>query len=358
MTLGTVDAPATIFDERVTLAPGYQASRVIRGGWQLAGDHGPVDEASLDADFLAAYDAGLTAFDCADIYTGVEERIGAFRASTLSKYGAERLARLKVHTKFVPDLDVLPRIDKAYVRGVIERSLRRLRQERLDIVQFHWWDYAAPRFVETALWLKDLQAEGKIDLIGATNFDTAHLEAMIAAGVPVKTLQVQYSLLDDRPAGAITAACQRLGVTLLCYGSLAGGFLGERWLGAAEPKTLTNRSLIKYKLIIDDWGGWALFQALLAALAQVAARHGVTISAIAARHVLDRPAVGAVIIGARTGEHLARTVAIGRVALTAEDRAEIDAILAQSRPLAGDVYTLERDRTGRHGAVMKYNLNG
>jgi aryl-alcohol dehydrogenase-like predicted oxidoreductase len=349
---------AATFDERVTLAPGYQASRVIRGGWQLAGDHGPVDEASLDADFLAAYDAGLTAFDCADIYTGVEERIGAFRAATSAKYGAERLARLKVHTKFVPDLDVLPRIDKAYVRGVIERSLRRLRQERLDIVQFHWWDYAAPRIVETALWLKDLQAEGKIDLIGATNFDTAHLEAMIAAGVPVKTLQVQYSLLDHRPAGAMAAACQRLGVTLLCYGSLAGGFLGERWLGAPEPETLTNRSLIKYKLIIDDWGGWALFQALLATLARVAARHGVTISGIAARHVLDRPAVGAVIIGARTGEHLARTVAIGRVALTAEDRAEIDAVLAQSRPLAGDVYTLERDRTGRHGSVMKYNLNG
>jgi aryl-alcohol dehydrogenase-like predicted oxidoreductase len=351
-------APTATLGERFALAPGYEISRVIRGGWQLAGDHGPVDEAALDADFLAAYDAGVTAFDCADIYTGVEARIGAFRAATLAKHGAARLSRLKVHTKFVPDLAILSRIDRAYVRGIIERSLTRLSQERLDLVQFHWWDYAIPGFEQTALWLRELRDEGKIDLIGATNLDTPHLEALLRAGVPVKTLQVQYSLLDARPAGAMTAACQRLGVSLLCYGALAGGFLGERWLGAPEPETLTNRSLIKYKLIIDDWGGWALFQTLLETLARVAARHGVTISAIAARHVLDRPAVGAVIIGARTGEHLARTVAIGGVALTGEDRAEIDAVLARGRPLAGDVYSLERDRTGRHGAVMKYNLNG
>ncbi len=345
------------FDERTVLAPGYEISRVIRGGWQLAGDHGPVDHAALDDDFLAAYDGGVTTFDCADIYTGVEERIGDFRAAVAARFGAGRLARLKVHTKFVPDLAILPTIDRAYVRSIIERSLRRLRVERLDLVQFHWWDYAVPGCEQTALWLAELQAEGKIDLIGGTNFDTPRLEALVAAGVPVKTLQVQYSLLDTRPEAAMVAACGRLGVRLLCYGALAGGFLSERWLGAPEPEALTNRSLIKYRLIIEDIGGWALFQDLLRALAAVAARHGVTIPAVAARHVLDRPGVAAVIIGARGGDHLAATLAIGALRLTDRDRADIDAVLARRAPLAGDVYALERDRAGRHGAVMKYNLN-
>ena len=56
------------FAETAELAPGYAISRVIRGGWQLAGGHGAVDQATVEADLMAYYDAGITTFDCADIY--------------------------------------------------------------------------------------------------------------------------------------------------------------------------------------------------------------------------------------------------------------------------------------------------
>ena len=56
--------------------------------------------------------------------------------------------------------------------------------ERLDLVQFHWWDYTVPGAVETALMLKELQQEGKIDRIGGTNFDTAHTRASSMRGCP------------------------------------------------------------------------------------------------------------------------------------------------------------------------------
>lgn len=346
------------FTERTELAPSYSISRVIRGGWQLAGGHGAVDRAAVEGDLLAYYQAGITTFDCADIYTGVEEMIGAFRAGVTARLGLEALRELKVHTKFVPDLAILPTIDRAYVRSIIERSLTRLRTERLDLVQFHWWDYAAPRWVETAQWLTELQAEGKIDLIGATNFDTAHVETMVGAGVPLRSLQVQYSLLDHRPGGAMAEACRRLGVQFLCYGSIAGGFLSERWLGQADPAgTLENRSLVKYRLIIDEFGGWPLFQELLTTLHDVAGRLGTSISAVAARHVLDQPGVAAVIVGARDRRHLADTLAIGATQFGDDDRARIDAVLARRQGPGGDVYDLERDRSGRHGAIMKYNLN-
>ena len=91
---------------RLTLRPGYTISRVIRGGWQLAGGHGPVDRAAAVDDLLAAYDAGITTFDCADIYTGVEELYGQFRARLLNERGAEAASRLRIHTKLVPDLDI------------------------------------------------------------------------------------------------------------------------------------------------------------------------------------------------------------------------------------------------------------
>jgi aryl-alcohol dehydrogenase-like predicted oxidoreductase len=344
--------------ELFDLKPDYRISRVIRGGWQLAGGHGPVDRQAAVEDLAAFYQAGIITFDCADIYTGVEELIGEFRAKQRDRHGAAALARLKVHTKFVPDLDMLPRMTRGYVQSIIDRSLARLKLDRLDLVQFHWWDYAVPGCIETALWLADLQRAGKIDLIGGTNFDTPHVEALVAAGVPLKTLQVQYSVLDQRPENGLVAACRRLGIHLLCYGSVAGGFLGEAWLGRPEPTGhLEHRSLVKYKLIIDDFGGWSLFQELLGALQRVGQRHGVGIAAAASRYVLEKPAVAAVIIGARHRNHLPENVKVGALRLTGQDIAEIDAIVDRSRGPDGDTYVLERDRHGRHGAIMHYNLN-
>lgn len=345
------------FDERAELAPGYGISRVIRGGWQLAGDHGEVARDAVSDDLAAFYDAGITTFDCADIYTGVEAMYGDFRAALLQKRGAEALRRLRIHTKYVPDLDALPTLTAADVRRTIDRSLQRLRMDRLDLVQFHWWDYAQPRWREAAQTLVALQAEGKIALVGGTNFDSAHVQALAEAGVRFASLQVQYSLLDRRPAAGLADACAALGTQLLCYGTLAGGFLSDAWLRRPEPAgALANRSLVKYRLIIDEFGGWALFQTLLATLRAVADRHGSSIAAVASRWVLDRANVAAVIVGARHAGHLPATLAIGSFRLTADDHAAIDAVLAQAQGPHGEVYALERDRSGRHGSIMKYHL--
>jgi aryl-alcohol dehydrogenase-like predicted oxidoreductase len=177
--------------QRITIAPGYEISRVIRGGWQLAGGHGTIDADSAVEDMIAFADAGITTFDCADIYTGVEELIGRFRLAYKNLRGAEALARIRVHTKFVPDLTVLPVISKAYVESVIDTSRQRLNLDCLDLVQFHWWGYDIPGWLETAGWLKELHQAGKIEKISGTNFDSDHIEAIIASGVPFTSLQLQ-----------------------------------------------------------------------------------------------------------------------------------------------------------------------
>ena len=344
--------------QRITLSPGYEISRVIRGGWQLSASHSQAVSGDPVGDMIAFADAGITTFDCADIYTGVEEAIGAFRARYRDLRGAEALSRIRVHTKFVPDLAALPKIDKTYVERVIDTSLKRLGMERLDIVQFHWWNYDVSRWLETAGWLEELRKEGKILRVGGTNFDTAHLMAMREAGVPMSSMQVQYSLLDRRPEKTLMKAAQENGVAIFCYGTVAGGFLGGRWLGAPEPQApLENRSLVKYKLIIDEFGGWDLFQDLLRALDAIARKHGTDIASVASAAVLARPGVSAVIVGARNRAHLVSNLRVASLDLDAEDRAAIEAVLARSQPLEGDVYALERDTTGRHGSIMKYNLN-
>ena len=345
--------------ERRELAPGYQISRLIRGGWQLAGGHGPVDRARAIEDMAVFVDRGVTTFDCADIYTGAEEMIGEFRARYEQERGKDALRSLKVHTKFVPDWDRLPSLDRSYVEGIIDRSLRRLKADRLDLVQFHWWNYAAPGVVEAALILRDLQRAGKIDRIGGTNFDTPHTKAMIDAGVLLVSMQIQYSLLDPRAENGLAQLALTRGFGLLCYGTLAGGFLTNAWLGKPEPAdgTLTNRGLIKYKLIIDDFGGWDLFQELLRTMDGIAQRHGVNIAAVAGRWMLDRPAVAGIIVGARYADHLADDLKIFDFRLEGTDVAAIEQVLAKRQGPLSDTFELERDRDGRHGRIMKYNLN-
>lgn len=344
--------------ETAELRPGYAISRVIRGNWQLAGGHGAVTREGALAALEAAFDAGMTTFDCADIYTGVEELIGAFRARLRERRGEEAVKVLKIHTKLVPDLDRLGTLTRQDVAAIVDRSLRRLAVERLDLVQFHWWDYGVPGALEALLWLDELRRAGKVQHVGGTNFDTPHTRAMLDAGVPLLAMQTQYSLLDARPENGLADVCQGGGVALLCYGTLAGGFLGERWLGQPEPTgELENRSLTKYKLIIDDFGGWALFQDLLKACRRVAERHGVDIATVASRFVLGRPGVAAVIVGARDAARAGANARIGDLRLTAADEAEIAAVLRRRTGPLGDTYALERDREGRHGSIMKYNLN-
>jgi aryl-alcohol dehydrogenase-like predicted oxidoreductase len=307
---------------------------------------------------IAFADAGVTTFDCADIYAGVEDLIGRFRQDYRDLRGEEAARRIRVHTKFVPDLDILPRIQKSNVERAIDRSLLRLKTDRLDLVQFHWWDYAVPGWLQTAHWLDELRRAGKIHLLGGTNFDTAHMLKIIESGVPLASMQVQYSLLDRRPAKTMVAAAAKHGVRLLGYGAVAGGFLSDKWLGAPAPRgDVENRSLVKYRLIIEEFGDWALFQSLLSLLRRIADRREVDIATVASAAALRRDQVAAVIVGARDRSHLDANLAIANVRLSDDDLTEIETALAESKDLPGDVYELERDRTGRHGAIMKYNLN-
>ena len=340
--------------QTVELALGYRIPRIIRGGWQLSGDHGAVDRERALSEMATFVAAGLNTVDGADIYTGVEAMYGEFNARRM----AQGLPRLQVHTKFVPDYGDLARVDAAYVRRIITRSLQRLRLERLDLVQFHWWDYNIPRWAEAAQALVALRQEGLIANLAATNFDTPHTAALLDAGVPLVSMQVQYSLLDRRPQTALAGLCERRGMHLLCYGTLAGGFFSEHWLGQPEPlEGITNRSLVKYKLVIDEFGGWAAFQKLLRTLQAIGLRHGVSIATVATRWVLEQPAVAAAIVGARYADRIADTLSVFLLQLDASDHAAINTILAEHPGPAGDTYTLERDKTGPHGRIMKYDLN-
>lgn len=339
--------------KRTELAPGYSISRILKGGWQLAGGHGAVERDGAIDDMRAYAEAGITTFDCADIYTGVEERIGDFR-----RRHPDLARRVQVHTKYVPDLASLRTHDRGQVVAAVDRSLRRLGVEVLDVVQFHWWDYGVPGFIEAVQWLEELCRAGKIRHLAATNFDTPRFQALLDAGVDLVSHQVQYSLIDRRPTHGLSSLCGERDVKIIAYGSVLGGFFSSRWLGQPEPKEpLENRSLVKYRLIIEDFGGWPAFQRVLAAASDVGRKHGVSPSAVSLAWTLEQPHVAGVVAGVRHRRHLDDTLRAADVRLEDEDRAALRAVVESARGPAGDTYTLERIQGGPHAAIMKTDRN-
>lgn len=320
--------------EHFSLTRDLRICRLLNGMWQVSGAHGAIDrEAALRA-MSAYHDAGFTTWDLADHYGPAEDFVGEFRRRLAIVNGVEALAQTQFLTKWVPNPGPVTRFA---VERAIGHSLRRMDVERIDLLQFHWWDYADTGYLEALSILTDLKERGLIRHLALTNFDAEHLRLVVERDIPIVSNQVQYSLIDRRPQVAMAALCEEHNIHLLAYGCLAGGFLSERYLGAPEPRRfeLVTASLQKYKDMIDRWGGWALFQELLVALQVLAVRKGVSIANLGLRYVLDQPAVAGVIVGVRLGvaEHLAENERTFGLALDADDLIEVEAVLARGRDL-------------------------
>ncbi|XP_030640614.1 uncharacterized oxidoreductase At1g06690, chloroplastic-like [Chanos chanos] len=320
---------------KVRLAGGLEICRILNGMWQVSGAHGPIDPRKAVQAMDSYVNAGLTSFDMADIYGPAEEIYGQFYNQLKTRSGDT--PPVQGLTKWVPRPGPM---NRKVVENAIQHSLSRMQVDTLDCVQFHWWDYSDKRYLEALGHLSDMQQEGIIRELSLTNFDTKRLEEITGKGIRISSNQVQYSLIDRRPAALMEKFCLDHGIQLLTYGTLGGGLLSERYLGRVEPKgraELYTASLGKYKNMIDAWGGWSLFQELLAALDTVAKRNSCSIASVATRYILDQPAVGGVIVGCRLGvpgaEHIGDSLRSFDLELRPQDLSDIEKVLKRSRDL-------------------------
>ena len=310
--------------------------RIVTGLWQVADMERGSRPLDLDAgaDALADYAAaGFDAFDMADHYGSAERIAGRL----LQRFEPGEAARPKVFTKWVPGPAPMT---AGAVRAGVEERLERLGVERIDLLQFHWWHFEHPGYIDAMTELARLQTEGLIAHLGVTNFDTDHLRLLVAHGIPVVCNQVSFSVLDRRAAGDMSAFCLENGIRLLAYGSLLGGFLSERWVGRAEPQPgeIADWSKSKYFRFIERAGGWKVLQNILRALRVVAEKHGVSVSNVAARWVLDQPAIAAIVVGARLCEREYRNENLSAFdfSLDDEDNERIASAANKAQPLPGD----------------------
>ena len=314
--------------------PDLKICRILNGMWQVSGGHGRINPKTAIESMFQYVDAGFTTWDLADHYGPAEDFIGEFRRQIIATRGEEAVNNIQAFTKWVPRPG---KMTKKLVEENIDISLRRMDVKSLDLMQFHWWEYRDSNYLDALKYMAELQTEGKIKHLALTNFDTEHLQIITEAGIKIVSNQVQFSLVDRRPQVNMVKFCQEHDIKLFTYGSVCGGLLSEKYLGKPEPKSLeiNTTSLRKYKQMVDAWGGWGLFQELLNTLKTIADKHQVSITNVAVNWILNQPAVGGVIVGARLGiaEHLSDNARVFGFSLDAEDMEKIEAVSQQSRDL-------------------------
>jgi aryl-alcohol dehydrogenase-like predicted oxidoreductase/enamine deaminase RidA (YjgF/YER057c/UK114 family) len=320
--------------ERIELASGLEISRIVTGLWQVADMErsGIAVNPELGAQQLAEYaQAGFDSFDMADHYGSAEVITGTLTSSSRGK----ALPSIKAFTKWCPPPGPMT---AAIVREGVQRSLDRMKTSCIDLLQFHWWTFDHAAYIDAMIELAKLRQEGLIAHIGLANFDSAHLRVLLSEGIPIASNQVCISLLDRRAADEMSALCLKRGVKLMAYGVLGGGFLSDRWVGAPETSHIADWSKMKYRRFIDAIGGWDALQAVLNAARSVGTRHGVSVSNVATRWVLDLPAVAAVIVGARLGEseHRADNLKLFSFALDEQDKELLDRAFLGTKRIHGD----------------------
>src|SRR4051812_15105895 len=217
--------------DHIELAPGLSISRVITGLWQVADMERRGKALDLDRAAAALGDyaaAGFDTFDMADHYGSAEDIAGRLRQGVAEG----RFKPAAVFTKWCPTPgEMTPDV----VRAGVQRSMDRLKTNRIDLLQLHWWVFEHPAYLDAMRELGKMQGEGHIGHIGLTNFDTDHLHLLAKQGYRIATNQVCFSLLDRRAGEEMTDFCLANGVKLLAYGTLAGGLLTDKWLGLPEP---------------------------------------------------------------------------------------------------------------------------
>ena len=323
-----------ILKPKITLGEDLEISRIVTGFWQIAdmernGEKLDIREAAKQLEIYSK--AGFNTFDMADHYGSSEIIAGHFRK--MHQLEAEN----QFLTKWVPKPG---KITKEDTRNAVELALQRLQTKSIDLFQFHAWHYPNPSWLDALFYLNELRDEGMIKNLGVTNFDAAHLRIACASGIPIISNQVSHSLLDQRANGKMAEVCKKYNVKLLAYGTLAGGFLTDKWVDKTEPRQeeLKTWSEMKYKRFIDATGGWDGYQHLLNSIKLVASKHDVSIANIASRIVFENLAVAAIIIGARLGQsdHIEDNKKILRIKLSDKDLQLISNAQSELNPVPGN----------------------
>jgi aryl-alcohol dehydrogenase-like predicted oxidoreductase len=276
----------------------------------------------------AAFEAGVTLFDTSDSYRDSEEVLGVVLEGRRDEVVLATKFAGEVHGANGPDWGA--RGSRRYIRRAVERSLRRLRTDWIDLYQLHRPDPLTP-MEETLSALNELVREGKVRYLGCSNLGAwqvadAHWVARSRGMDGFISAQNLYSLMDRSVEADLVPACLQYGMGILPWFPLAGGMLTGRF-HRGEPVPEGSR--------IKEWGMEAQLTDerfdVIEALEAFAAERSVGLVDVAIGALAAQPGVGSVIAGATSVAQVRANVQAGSWIPTAEDLAALDAIVPPGR---------------------------
>lgn len=300
---------------------GLEVSAIGLGSWEMAGNvWGNADEANSIRTIHEAVECGINLLDTAASYGG--GRAETVVGKALKGIREKVILCTKCGLKVLPSNDVEYNLTPENIRFEVERSLRRLDTDYIDLYQFHYPDPVTPieKSLETACKMKE---EGKIRAIGVSNFSLEQLKAALPLGY-IDSVQLKYNMLtrDNEP---LIEYCRSLGVGVLTYGSIAGGMLSGAY---KEPPTFGENDRRKdfYPFFEEPLFGRA--RKLVDVLDEIAAEIGRKTVDVAINWVVNRPGVTVALVGAKTPAHVVQNAAVGEFSLSVQQLERIDAAYA------------------------------
>ncbi|MGO9115546.1 MAG: aldo/keto reductase [Thermoguttaceae bacterium] len=304
----------------------------VTGGWMWGG----ADDKQSIAAIHAALDQGINLIDTAPIYgyghseqvvgQAVRDRrdrvvlatkcgmIWDREEGTLFFYADNQGATLRaVDKKIYKDLR------PASIREEVERSLRNLQTDRIDLLQTHWQDPSTP-LADTVAELQRLKQEGKIRAIGVSN---CALEELNAYG-PIDSDQEKYSMLDrNLEENGILRWCRENNVSVLAYSPLANGLL----TGKLQPDRQYNPGDLRKANPRFRPESVERINGLLQQLQPIADRCDATIGQLVIAWTAGQPGITCVLCGARNALQAEENAAAGKIALSAEEISTIGELI-------------------------------
>ena len=300
------------------------------GCWEIGGTYGRIDEAEFQRAVARAIDGGITCFDTAEAYgMGVSEE-------ALARALGPRRHDVVIATKFGVGYEEMPsRRDssRARVLASIDKSLRRLKTDHVEIYLVHWPDPNTP-LDETMAALDDIVRQGKARYVGVSNFRLAQIEeAMRLRRIDV--VQYAWNMFDRRMQTEIFPCCAAQHIGVMAYGSLAYGML----TGTFSADTRFEEG--DWRSRQGNVGSLNLFRTLFGSdefprnlkavdeLKTLAAVYHKTLPQFALRWTTSNPVVSTALVGFRHPAEVEENLGALGWTISAEDLAAIDALFAR-----------------------------
>ncbi len=309
---------------------GVRVSRIALG----LGLRGQGDPKEAERLILRAFDGGINLFDCANVYGLMDDRANAGRSEEILGRALKRHRDdVVITSKVVSPVGPGPNDrggSRYHILREVERSLRRLDTDRIDVYLLHAFDAATP-LEEQLRALDDLVRQGKVRYVGVCNYQAWQVcralwiqERLNAA--PLITVQNPYSLLNRSLEDEMFPLVRALGLGVMAYAPLGTGLLS----GVYRPGELPPASTL--------WGGRRREQLastlrgraaeVLATVREIAERSGATVAQVALHWVLAHPEITVAISGADDESQPAENLGAIDVQLAPEDRARLDDVSA------------------------------